>query len=110
MVDTVIVMLAILVGVVLAHVAPYVRKRLEGTATGYDPRYLWNLTVAGVWEFIVGIGYYSTWDTPDGIFNEAVVLILAFVWGFGGYPLQHEVAKNIKLVMRIIQGLPVRKR
>lgn len=92
-----VILIATFLGVLTATLWPYFRKLWEGKIDKFDWKYFWHLVGTAAWTFLLDIATYSQWVAPaEFAFNDVLVYILAFTFGFGGNEAQKEMEKFLR--------------
>jgi len=89
------VLTAILLGLIVSFLVPYFSKKWTGKITELDFKYIYHTVGAAVWEFVVSISLYASFEPPAGVENDIVILFVAFLFGFGGPELQKRIESLI---------------
>ena len=95
MADLLVVLLTMYIGLLASMIIPYFRKKKEAKITEFDLKFLWHTIGAAFWEFIAGIVIFASWNPPDDLISEGIVLLLAFTFGYGGLEAQKQLENKV---------------
>jgi hypothetical protein len=97
--DLVIISVCILVGVLANSLLPFARKLIANdlALNDFQLKYVISIVTSAVWTWILGTGIYIGFAPPD-LPSEALVYLVAFVYGWGGEDAQKEVVRVINTI------------
>ena len=103
MADLLVIMLVMYIGLLASVIVPYFRKKKETKITAFDMKFLWHSIGAAVWEFLAAITLYASWNPPEDLISEGVVLLLAFIFGYGGLEAQKQAEKVLRVLLPLFK-------
>ena len=95
----IIIQFAIFLGIFLRLIFPYLRKRDFNPLIDFDWKFVHRSLITAVWEFIMGIVVFTSWEVPADIISISFTYILAFSLGWGGLDFQNEVEKWLRIYL-----------
>lgn len=91
MIEYWMILVAQLTGLVLSFLVPYFAKKWTNKIESIDYKYVKHLTVTAVWQFISTFTTYNKWRPPASAEGDVMILIIAFLFGYGGSTIQKQL-------------------
>ena len=103
------VIVVMLLGSIAYTLMNYYTKKCQGKIEYFDVKYAYQLAGKAVVDFVLSLPIYLAFKIDDTL-SDPWILLIAFVFGYGGLPLVEEIkelydVKNLKLIRRVLEWL-----